>query len=239
MDEQPEVIQQQMEDTRAALVEKLEALEDQVAETVNSTSHAVQDTTTAVTDTVESVRDTVENVSGKVQETVADLTDKVHDAMATVTDKFQQTVQSVSDAFDLRLQVERHPWLVVGGAVVVGFTGASILNGLTRRTQAPPAPPPQPAYAASSPPPRAEAPPNGQPAASPLPDWLRDELGRLRGLAIGSLMSVVRDLARQAMPGPIGQRLAEEVDVITGKLGAETIPDRPAETASPQPAGRW
>jgi ElaB/YqjD/DUF883 family membrane-anchored ribosome-binding protein len=219
MDEQPEVIQQQMEETRSALVQKLEALEGQVAETVQSASDAVQSTTTAVSDTVETVKETVENVSDKMQET-----------MATVTDKVHQTVQSVSEAFDLRLQAERHPWLVVGGAVAVGYVGACLLDQLSNRHSRPVAPP----ETASKPPrfsnalngaaePQPEAHTNGRQPAAQTPDWLWSALDGLRGLAVSSLMGVVRDLALEAIPGAIGDRLAKEVDSITTKLGGEPI----------------
>jgi len=224
MDEQPEVIQHQMEETRQALVDKLEALENQVAETVQSTTHAVQDTTSAVTGTVEAVKDTVENVSEKVQETMATVTDTLQQTAHAVSDTVQQTAHAVSEAFDLRLQAERHPWLVVGGAVAVGYTGALLLDSLLGRSATPRERPAQGLYGGATA--RAEAPSNGQSIGNMLPDWLRDELGRLRGVAIGSVMSMVRDLARQAMPGPIGQRLAEEVDVVTSKLGGEKIPSR-------------
>jgi ElaB/YqjD/DUF883 family membrane-anchored ribosome-binding protein len=218
MDEQPEVIHQQMEETRAALVEKLEALEGQVAETVQSTTHAVQDTTTAVTDTVESVKETVENVSEQVQETVTNVKDTVQHAMA-----------SVAEAFDLGLQTERHPWLVVGGAVAVGYLGACLLNNFSNRAAGSGAtsrealwrPPSGPAPAPRL---QAEAPTNGKRSGFALPGWLSEELGRLRGLAVGAVMGVVRDLARQGIPGALGERLADEVEVVNSKLGGERVP---------------
>jgi hypothetical protein len=62
MDDSPEVIRHQMEETRAALSDKLETLEQQVVDTVHEARVAVTETVTnvkdAVHDTVESVKET-------------------------------------------------------------------------------------------------------------------------------------------------------------------------------------
>jgi hypothetical protein len=221
MDEKPEVIQQQMEETRSALVGKLEALEGQVAETVQSTSDAVQHTGAAVSDTVDTVKETVENVSESVQQTMESVSESVQQTMETVTETFQQTVHSVSELFDLRLQAQRHPWIVVGGAVAAGYVGYSVFDRISGR----PSRAARSEFAGASSPALAAAPsPAAAPARSaPGMDWLWEEVGRLRGLAVGSLMSVIRDVARQAIPGVLGQRLADEVEVINKKVGGETI----------------
>ena len=99
MIESPEVMRQQIEETKSQLWEKLDTLETQVSE-------AVQSTSTAVSETVASVQETVANV----------------------TDTVQESVQSVSNAFDLPLQVERHPWLAVGGSFVLGYLTCELLN---------------------------------------------------------------------------------------------------------------
>ncbi|HVS34418.1 MAG TPA: hypothetical protein VMS17_02485 [Gemmataceae bacterium] len=201
MDEQPEVIHHQMEETRAALAEKLEVLESQVAQTVQSTSEAVQHTGAAVTETVDAVKETVKTVSEKVQETAE-----------TVAETVQQGVESVAEAFDLRRQVERYPWLSVGGAVVVGFLGHELFASAPGR----------PMTASSSH-------LTGSSEAitqTPRPaqtGWLWDEVSRLRGLAIGAVASLIRDWTRQSIPGGLGQRLAEEVEHLGSQFGGEKI----------------
>jgi len=59
MENDTEVIKQQMAETRTALSEKLEAVEDLVASTVKETTQTVTDTVAAVTDTVENTVQTV------------------------------------------------------------------------------------------------------------------------------------------------------------------------------------
>jgi hypothetical protein len=60
MTEQIELIEQRIDQTKASLADKLEALETQVTD-------AVQATTETVTETVDAVKDTVDNVKEKVR----------------------------------------------------------------------------------------------------------------------------------------------------------------------------
>jgi hypothetical protein len=203
MADHPEVIRQQMEETRSQLADKLEKLENQVSDTVQST-------TEAVTDTVEAVKETVENVTTSVKD----------------------TVQNVSEAFDLGRQTERHPWIVFGASVAVGCLAAQLFGGQAEKSlqrgsrQEPyPVPPTQPPLGAvprqtelpAPPPAQAESSQNGKKS------WFWEELGKFKGLAVGAVMGVVRDLARKGIPGQVGERLAEEVDHLTTNLGGEPI----------------
>jgi ElaB/YqjD/DUF883 family membrane-anchored ribosome-binding protein len=87
MEDQAELIRQQMQETRADLSEKLQAL------------GGLLPSTETVTETVGSVTETA----------------------ASVADNVEETVKSVQGALDLPKQVQEHPWLAVGGAVVVGY----------------------------------------------------------------------------------------------------------------------
>jgi ElaB/YqjD/DUF883 family membrane-anchored ribosome-binding protein len=61
MDPQPEVIREQIENTRDSLTEKLQTLEDQVKETVSSVRSKVEGTVEAVSNTVKSSVESVKN----------------------------------------------------------------------------------------------------------------------------------------------------------------------------------
>jgi len=199
-----EVIRQQMEETRANLSDKLEALETQVTETVQSA-------TEAVSETVESVKETVENVTSAVEE----------------------TVHSVSDFFDLRGHTERHPWVVFGSSVALGCLTAQLFGGEKNRgertdrwadnpaipdwREAPASSNQRPGLAGSAAGPSSPS----EPAAPAKTSWLWDELGRIKGLAVGALMGVVRDMAARGLQGELGKRVAEEVDSLTTHLGGQ------------------
>jgi ElaB/YqjD/DUF883 family membrane-anchored ribosome-binding protein len=229
MDDNPEVIRKQMEETRSALGEKLEALESQVTETV-------QATTSAVTETVEAVKDTVENVTGTVKETVDNVTEGVH-----------ETVKSVAQTLDIRGHVERHPWLLFSGSVVAGCVAGYLLSppswrsrassgswfsqGTPKQGSSGSANQAQPAASSST---SSSVASTAAKAASWLGSeanwlggeasgWLGEQFKRLKGLAIGTLMGVIRDLAKQSLPEALKDRVTQEVDHFTTSLGGEPI----------------
>jgi len=113
----PEMIEREMEQTRASLVEKVAALEEQVVGTL-------QTATSTVKDTVESVRDTVSSVKEAVTGTVESVKDKVEHSVETVSD-------TMKEAFDLRTHIRNYPWACIGAATFAGF-GIGLLIGERR-----------------------------------------------------------------------------------------------------------
>jgi hypothetical protein len=109
-----------MTETRAALSDKLEALEDRILGTVT-------ETTAAVAETVDTVKEAVANTVTSVSETVT------------------ETVESVKETFDLAGQVQRHPWLAFGSTVLLSFLGTHLLSQRSPPTaRTPPVGPPAP-----------------------------------------------------------------------------------------------
>jgi len=102
MENETDVIRNQMLETRTALTEKLEALQETVVS-------AVQGTTESVTETVQSVKEAVQDTVSNVRETV------------------DETVETVKSTFDIGKQVESHPWAMFGGAVALGFLGGKLI----------------------------------------------------------------------------------------------------------------
>src|SRR5947209_12484747 len=103
MEQDADVIQHDIEETRASLVDKIGALEERVTSTVEQAKSTVEDTITsaqnAVTQTVQTVKSTV-----------------------------NETVESVKEAFDLRRQVERHPYAMVGCSFLTGFLTSKLVH---------------------------------------------------------------------------------------------------------------
>jgi ElaB/YqjD/DUF883 family membrane-anchored ribosome-binding protein len=213
MDEQPEKMREDMELTRTSLEQKLEALGGQVSETVGTAADAVQTARSAVANTIEDVKD----------------------AMESVTETVQDTAASVGRAFNLRLQTEHYPWLMIGGSIAVGCCVGYLLPWPRRETasttfQAPPLPsypvPP------SAPLARADKPwPHGENLRPQPPDpekktLFGEEITKLKKFAIGSLMGLFRDLLVRELPQTLGQRLQEEMNSITTKLGGEPIQEK-------------
>jgi len=200
------VIRDEMEQTRANLADKLGALENQVRETVSGA-------TEAVSSTVEGVKEVVETVS--------------------------ETVETVTDTLNVSRHVEQHPWLALGAAVATGFVAAQIIDRMTRPAPAP-VPPPAPATPELPLQPVAQAQPAApreQPAQkeesgllhsleSMLPDVkgvANTLVSSLGGLAVGSLMGVIRELAANGLPPEWKGEVTKLVDQVTTKLGGKPL----------------
>lgn len=169
MDETPELIRHQINKTTVQLSEKLESLESQVSQSVQSASSAVNAT-------VESVRQAVE----------------------TVTDVIQGAAKSCSNALDVQRQVDKHPWLIVGGAVVVGYLAAEFLAKPTKDS----------GHSLERVPlPRPTADKSAHQQDSPrmlgsggAPDKVNSFWQQISRAAIGPLMEMVQDAAARAAP---------------------------------------
>jgi len=223
----PEVIRQRMLENRTALTEKLEALEQQVLGVASS-----------VTGTVESVKE-------GVQETVDAVRDSVTETVENVKETMQDTVSTVKDTFNLPLQVERHPWLMVAGSVGVGLLLGAFLRrrtvsnvgrlagGVVRRFRG----------AREEVPQAREEPHDGNGARKEEPEGVTDHLlgtvkegiGRVKDLALGTLFGTVEKLLVQELPQTVEGYVKNFLDEASNKLKSGfTAPPAPtAETAVP------
>jgi len=201
MENETELIRQQMLETRTALSEKLEALQEQVLSTVEGT-------TKTVTETVQTVQEAVQ------------------DTVSTVSESVQGTVETVKETFDISRQVEKHPWLMVGGAVAVGFLGGRLLgpalrgstsggyNGmgyLASSGQVPPPPPRRPSWLDG--------------LIGPLVDQAKD-------MALGALTGVAADLAMEHAPEHLRGKVSEMTNTVAAALGTTPIHGLLAEFTS-------
>jgi len=196
MENEAALIRQQMLETRTSLTEKLENLEEQV-------TSKVKDTTESVVETVETVKDAVEN-------TVQNVSDKVH-----------STVETVKDTFDLSHQMEQRPWMMFGGAVLLGFLGGRLLerlgppstngNGFVP-TSYPPARELATAYQSSPT-------PAGPGVGNNILEAMKPALSKLGGLAIGVTTGVIGEMIRDAAPPQLHPQLDEVVNDVTLALG--------------------
>jgi len=223
-----------MEGTRKDLADKLEQLEKKVTDTVGT-----------VTNLVESVPETVDTVKESIQETVATVTDTVHDTLGAVKHGVAETVESVKSFFDIPHHVDRHPWLMLGGSVLLGYLGGRLL--LPRRRAADREPsftplesssPPsyESSYTPSAPAARssesaqAQEPSRGTDGESSGPGWMSrlterfgGEIGKVKGMAIGTLLGVARDMISKWVPDTLRQDVTNVINNFTSDLGGQVI----------------
>jgi len=215
-----------MQETRTALTEKLEALEQQVADSVQTATSTVAETVATVKETVDSVKETVQGTVENVKDTVAGTVENVKESVA-------DTVTSVKETLDIQRQFERHPWGMFLGSVAAGFFGARLVRGAaTAAATAAPLPAreihlEQPRHDGRAS--RAEAPPRDE-GREEKPGWFQqitgkfsNELDQLKGLALAAAIGVARDMVKQSVPAQIGQRLADLMNDVTEKMGARPI----------------
>ena len=208
--EEPEQIRQQMLETRSALNDKLEALEQKVTSTV-------------------------ENAASSVSETVDSVKDSVKSSMDTVR-----------DMFNLRGHVDRHLWPMMGGSLAVGF----LLGWMLTPKKQKPSSMSYGAYAGGTDLshgramgfqgndyPGARQSGNGYHAdadrtgakedkgswLSGLASSLGPELDKLKGMAIGTVTGLIRDVMSDAIPEAIKPKVNDFMDSVTTKLGGEPI----------------
>jgi ElaB/YqjD/DUF883 family membrane-anchored ribosome-binding protein len=208
MDDDPEVIRQQMEETRSSLTDKIEQLEQAV-------TAKVQNTSAAVTDTVDSVREAV-------QETVESM-------KGSVTD----TVESVKETFNVPRYFREHPWASFAAAVGAGFLGERLIGGMPRSSVARGMSralyrPPPPSYnggrrETASPPPTRAAAPSGSSWMGEVASKFDDEIGKLKGMAIGTAFGLLRDFLNRSIPANLTDQIGEIVDSVTRKLGGQPM----------------
>lgn len=202
--ESPELIEQQMHQTRQSLTDKVAALEQQVVGTIQSATSAVHDT--------------VESVKSAVQDTVASVKDTVEGVKDTVEGSVSSVSEGVMHTLDIRSQVQENPWMMVGGAAAAGFltgllvfrgrsSASSVLSGLGLMGS--------PTYARANSP--VTAPPMAGPAPQPreperasswqTPGWV-DELMSMAGqeakklgeAALTSVVAAVRQNLDESLP---------------------------------------
>jgi len=190
MENETELIRQQMLETRTALSEKLGALQEQVLATVEGTTQ-------------------------KVTETVQTVQEAVQDTVSTVSESVQGTVDTVKKTFDVSEHMQSRPWLMLGGAVAVGYVGGRLLmaNGHTAIPGVA-----SNGFAANS------APPPPRPSG---PSWLEKLTAPLmqqaQTLAVGALAGIASDLIAQHAPEAMRGQLNEMAAEVARSMGATPI----------------
>jgi len=210
MENETEVIKHQMEETRTALSEKLEAVEELVASTVKETTQTVSDTVAAVTD-------------------------KVENTVNTVTDTVSESVEAVKQALDVTGYVERYPWLAVGGGVALGYALGSLLgpSGSVCPTSwtgsydshaesaLPPASSGGTSYGGRTTQ-ASEAASTGGRTSSFLDAW-QPLIDKLKGLAIGTVTGLVGEMVVKNLPDNLKSEVSNMLDETTRNLGGTIL----------------
>jgi len=205
VDDELEVIRDQMEETRASLADKLEALETQVRDTVQSASETV-------TSAVEGAKEVVSSVSEGAKE---------------VVDKVTETVETVKEKLSVSRYVEQYPWASLGVAVAAGFVAGQFLPSARRMaSSASRAFSPTPSYQPQTTPSSTQ---QGSHWSSALGEVWHTAATTLEGLAVGTLMSGIKELVSRNLPHEWQGELNRVVDDVTNRLGGKVMHGNPLQ----------
>jgi ElaB/YqjD/DUF883 family membrane-anchored ribosome-binding protein len=226
--ESPEQIRHEIDSTRTAITEKLEALEETVMGTVQAAKETVEETVIAARETVQAAKETVE-------ETIETVKSSVTETVETVRESFTGTVENLREAFDLATQTRRHPWPMVGGSFAIGLGLGMVLSRSIAPTSSIPhrmarSPEAAPVYT-----PAASAAPSRPGFLSTVMDAFGSEIGQFKGMAIAYGLAAARDYLKEQMP-QLRDQLDDVSRRLTTHLGAEPI-DQPVLTGKAYPEG--
>lgn len=141
--------------------------------------------------------DRVKAQSARVMEDAANAAEHAGETVDAARQSLDIAAETAREIMDWREQFDKHPWAVLAGTVALGYAGASMLKESPRSRRA-----------------RDER---------PLADYLEPELMRLKGLAIGALLGIVRDAVTKPASGAVEEELEDVIDDITTKLGGRPV----------------
>jgi hypothetical protein len=198
MDQEPDVIRQQIDETRSSLTEKLETLEGQVRGTV-------QDAKSTVEDTIQNVKDSVHETVATVKRTF----DLNHQVRQHPWAMFGASVLAgyLAGNYLRPMPSHRPRWQ---GPSHDGHRGqrpssaSESWQGLSARQD----------FAA------------GSGATSSWMNWFmnqfHDEIQQAKGLAVGAAVALARDFIKQSVP-QLAPQIEELMNNVTSKLGGQPI----------------
>jgi ElaB/YqjD/DUF883 family membrane-anchored ribosome-binding protein len=200
-----------------------------------------------IDETRESLTEKLETLEGQVKQTVDTVKSKVEDTVEAVTSTVEHTASAVKRTFDIPYQVRRHPYALVGGALLTGAALGFVvgrrraeyhLHRPARRPGTAPAFRPETLVRAAGQPPgdgRAES---GPGFFSRLIEPLVGEFDKIKATAVGALMGMVRDAVKRSVPPSLHERVVEIMNDITRRAGGEPVegPLLPAGASPGTPA---
>jgi ElaB/YqjD/DUF883 family membrane-anchored ribosome-binding protein len=166
----------------------------------------IDTTRTAMADKLEALEDRMMGAARSAQATVEDSIQSAKDAVA-----------SVKRTFDIKHQVEQRPWTMFGGSVLAGLAvGLLIPKGPSRPAKD------NGQAAALVPVPRLQAEPLPPPSVL---EPFREEIDKVKGIAIGYVMGLVRDSVKESAP-QMASQIDDLMNGLTTKLGGKPVAAR-------------
>jgi len=171
--------------------------------------------------TRESLTEKLEALENKVVGSIHEATDAVRETVTNVKETMNESVETVKEAVDVQAHVERHPWLMFGGAVLGGYVAGTLVT--------PSREPSRREYMAAPPTQRTTNNGNGfhrsapqePPAAksSGFLQMLEPEIRQVKELALGLAIGLFREMIAREVPTHLADEVRGIIDGVTRKVG--------------------
>lgn len=184
--------------------------------------HEMEDTRASLADKLDTLENqvigTVHSATEAVQHTVAD----VRSVVDTVTESVKEGVESVKETLNVSEQVRRHPWGMLCGAAAAGFFGGWLIGPSRKETEVHsatnlPRDFPRESYGA----PIRET---SAQASKEAESIFAEPLQNLKGIALGAVMGLVREMVSKGLPENIQDDVVKVLDNFTDKIGGKVVP---------------
>ncbi len=237
-----ETLKSQMAQTRSCLAEKLETLEHIVVRSVGHAGAAVEATIYKVLGMVDHCTTNVGDTIAKATTTVGGAIDSLKSHVESTEDTLKSSIQAVREHVNLTHMVGQHPWGMMGGAVAVGYWLGHVLDSSSSthehheslfetRIDALPSRTDFSSQNAES---QGDASPASPGSSSPASDSqpstkarlsrvLAPHVTQLQGIAVGSIMSLVRDVLTKSLSPAWSGPVANAIDDLTRELGGKPV----------------
>jgi ElaB/YqjD/DUF883 family membrane-anchored ribosome-binding protein len=177
----------------------------------------------------EEIREQMAETRAALTEKLESLQERVEGTVETAQETVQDTLQAVKRTFDLRYQVNQRPWTMVGVSVLAGYTMGCLGRVYGGRRAGGPVPingtladGRSSTFTAHEVLPVRAPDPLPPVEKSSVLSQFDEELGKLKSVAIGAAMGLVRDWMKEAAP-TVSRQLDEVMDSATRKLGGEPV----------------
>jgi archaellum component FlaC len=114
MDQRENQLREDIEDTRVAITEKIETIENRVHQTMDGTKS-----------TIDTVMNNIKSVQGTVEHTES----TIDSIIGTIKQSMDEATERAKYAADLMEQVNKNPWIMFSCAVLTGYALSSIDRG--------------------------------------------------------------------------------------------------------------
>jgi len=162
----------------------------------------------------------IEHTRARLDDKLGTLGYETRESFGHLSSAWSKSIDNIKEKLTLRYQTEQHPWPMVGASVATGAVIGSMLRTIN-------ASPPISTLEEPARPIPATLPADTKSRLHSLRNALADEFGgelkQLRAFAIGAVIGILRDFAKQSLSPKAEPKFTDVVDRTTRVLGGTRL----------------